>query len=142
GGATRSEGIGAFFCGLTRVSGAVSRFGTSSGAFVVGGGVGRSTLSFGFFTRAALSELGVIAFVVGAEVTGPLSLFFFSGGGVAPSVIPVGGGVLVGGGFSPGLRLLFSRGGVGAVTGAVDEDGVVRGGALSVRLFWFFSNGS
>ena len=100
GGATRSEGIGAFFCGLTRVSGAVSRFGTSIGAFVVGGGVGRSTLSFGFFTRAALSELGVIAFVVGAEVTGPLSLFFFSGGGVAPSVIPVGGGVLVGRGVT------------------------------------------
>ena len=103
--------------------------------------MGRSTLSFGFFTRAALSELGAIAFVVGAEVTGPLSLFFFSGGGVAPSVIPDGGGVFVDGGFSPGLRLFFSRGGVGAVTGAVEEDGVVKGAAFSLRLFLFFSNG-
>jgi len=104
--------------------------------------VGRSTLSFGFFTRAALSELGVIAFVVGAEVTGPLSLFFFSGGGVAPSVIPDGGGVLVEGRLSPGFRLFFSGAGVGAVTGAVEEDGVVKGAAFSLRLFLFFSDGA
>src|ERR1700686_2769746 len=49
-----------------------------------------------FFFRAALTELGAVAFVVsvGADVTGPLSLFFFSGGGVAPSVIRDEGVVL------------------------------------------------
>ena len=111
------------------------------------GGAGGSTLSIGFFTRAALAELGAVAFVVsvGAEVTGPLSLFgFFSGAGalgVVPSVIPDGGGLVVGGGLSPDFRLFFSLGGVGVVTGAVEEDGVVKGAAFSFRLLLFFSDG-
>ena len=134
GGATRSGGIGAFFCGLIRASGAFSGFGASTGAVA----------SAGFFTRAAFSEVGAVAFVVsvGAEVTGPLSFFFFSGGGVASSVIPDEGGVLVEGGLSPDFFLFFSGGGVGAVTGAVEEDGVVKGAAFSVRLFLFFSEGA
>lgn len=136
--------MGAFFGGLTGASGAGSFFTASTGAVVVAGGAGVSALSIGFFTWVALAELGAVALdvSVGAEVTGPLSLFgFFSGAGafgVVSSVIPDEGELLVDGGLSPDFRLFFSLGGVGAVTGAVEEDGVVKGAAFSLRLSLFF----
>ena len=151
GGATFSGGMGAFFGGFTCASGPGSFFAASTGAVVVVAGADGSTLSVGFLTRAALTEPGAVAFVVsvGAEVTGPLSLFgFFSGfsgagaGGVAPSVIPDEGGLLGGGGFSPCFRLFFSGAGVGAVTDSVEVDGVVKGAAFSLRLFLFLSDGA